>query len=125
MVWLSTLSVCAQTDGYNPSNPPLPNFPQADSTVYHTLKVMSSPLAAKNSLSTSGGRYVKGQQVYLYANNYNNMVFQYWIDDKGNTISTSRSFYYTMPSRDAMLTAVFKYQPSNPSLPELPEETVT
>lgn len=125
MVWLSSLSVCAQTDGYNPSNPPLPNFPKADTTVYHTLKVMSSPLAAKNSLNTSGGRYVKGQQVYLYVNNYNNMVFQYWIDDEGNTVSTSRYFNYTMPERDAMLTAVFKYQPSNPSLPDFPEETVT
>lgn len=125
MVWLSSLSVCAQTDGYNPANPPLPNFPQADSTAYHTLKVMSSPLAARNSLNISGGRYVAGQNVYLYANNYNNMVFQYWIDDEGNTISTSNSFYYTMPSRDAMLTAVFKYQPSSPSLPDFPETTVT
>lgn len=122
MVWLSSLSVWSQTDGYNPANPPLPDFPQADETTYHTLKVMSSPMA-QNVLSTSGGRCQAGQTVYLSAYNSNSMTFQYWIDDEGTTLSTSRSISYVMPDRDATLTAVFKYQPANPSLPDFPEET--
>lgn len=122
MVWLSSLSVWSQTDGYNPANPPLPDFPQADTTTYRTLKVMSSPVA-QNVLNTSGGRYKAGQSLYLCAYNSNGMTFQYWIDDEGTTVSTSRSIDYVMPDRDATLTAVFMYQPTNPSLPDFPEET--
>lgn len=124
MVWLSSLSVFSQTDGYNPANPPLPDFPTADTTVYHTLKVIPSPVA-NNVLNTNGGKYIAGTSVYLNAYDSNYMVFQYWIDDEGTTLSTSRWFNYTMPNRDATVTAVFKYLPDNPSLPDFPEEGIT
>ena len=121
MAWLSTLTALAQTEGYDPSNPPLPNFPTTDSdtTHYYTLRVVSSP--ATSGLSTTGGKYTAGQRVYLYASQNNGMKFQYWVDGEGNTLSTSTSFYYTMPAHDVVITAVFKYQPGSPSLPAFPE----
>ena len=127
MAWLSTLTALAQTEGYDPSNPPLPNFPTTDSdtTHYYTLRVVSSP--ATSGLNTTGGnKYTAGQSVYLSAGQNNGMKFQYWVDGEGNTLSTSTSFYYTMPAHNVVITAVFKYQPGSPSLPAFPEgETPT
>lgn len=122
MAWLSTLTALAQTEGYDPSNPPLPNFPTTDSdtTHYYTLRVVSSP--ATSGLNTTGGnKYTAGQRVYLSAGQNNGMKFQYWVDGEGNTLSTSTSFYYTMPAHNVVITAVFKYQPGSPSLPAFPE----
>ncbi|WP_288607750.1 FN3 associated domain-containing protein [uncultured Prevotellamassilia sp.] len=127
MAWLSTLTALAQTEGYDPSNPPLPNFPTTDrdTTHYYTLRVVSSP--ATSGLNTTGGnKYTAGQRVYLSAGQNNGMKFQYWVDGEGNTLSTSTSFYYTMPAHNVVITAVFKYQPGSPSLPAFPEgETPT
>lgn len=122
MAWLSTLTALAQTEGYDPSNPPLPNFPTTDSdtTHYYTLRVVSSP--ATSGLNTTGGnKYTAGQRVYLSASQNNGMKFQYWVDGEGNTLSTSTSFYYTMPAHNVVITAVFSYQPGSPSLPAFPE----
>lgn len=122
MAWLSTLTALAQTEGYDPSNPPLPNFPitDSDTTHYYTLRVVSSP--ATSGLNTTGGnKYTAGQRVYLSASQNNGMKFQYWVDGEGNTLSTSTSFYYTMPAHNVVITAVFKYQPGSPSLPAFPE----
>lgn len=122
MAWLSTLTALAQTEGYDPSNPPLPNFPTTDSdtTHYYTLRVVSSP--ATSGLNTTGGnKYTAGQRVYLSASQNNGMKFQYWVDGEGKTLSTSTSFYYTMPAHNVVITAVFKYQPGSPSLPSFPE----
>lgn len=122
MAWLSTLTALAQTEGYDPSNPPLPNFPTTDSdtTHYYTLRVVSSP--ATSGLNTTGGnKYTAGQRVYLSASQNNGMKFQYWVDGEGTTLSTSTSFYYTMPAHNVVITAVFKYQPGSPSLPAFPE----
>lgn len=122
MAWLSTLTALAQTEGYDPSNPPLPNFPTTDSdtTHYYTLRVVSSP--ATSGLNTTGGnKYTAGQRVYLRASQNNGMKFQYWVDGEGKALSTSTSFYYTMPAHNVVITAVFKYQPGSPSLPAFPE----
>lgn len=123
IMWLCSLSVSAQTVGYNPNNPPLPNFPVVEpkDTTY-TLTVNTSPYRS-GSLNTSGGQYKSGVSVSLRASNTNNLYFAYWIDDEGNTISNSSSFSYVMPKRDAVVTAVYKYSPSNPSLPDFPENT--
>ena len=120
MVWLSSLSAFAQTEGYNPDNPPLPNFPEKDTTVYYQLTAATSPVGG--SLNSTGGKYKVGTTVYLYAYNYSHHVFQYWMDDAGNQLSTSSTLNYVMPKRNATVTAVYKYQPENPSLPSFPEQ---
>lgn len=122
-VLLYSLSAIAQTDGYNPNNPPLPDFPTDNpkDTTY-VLVVNSSPYGS-GSLNMSGGSYKEGASVYLRASNNGNLYFMYWIDDEGNTLTTSTSFNYTMPKRDAVVTAVYRYSPSNPALPDFPEDT--
>lgn len=123
-MWLCQLSALAQTDGYDPSNPPNPTVPEGqlpDTTTYYNLQVVASPVGAGN-LNTSGGQYAAGTSMYLYAYNNNSCIFQYWMDDEGNTLSTSYSFYYTMPARDARVTAVYLYQPGNPGNPEGPQD---
>lgn len=124
-MWLCSLSAIAQTDGYNPNNPPLPDFPtdEPKDTTY-TLVVNSSPYGS-GSLNTSGGNYKEGASVYLRAYNNGNLYFMYWIDDEGNTLTTSTSFNYAMPKRDAVVTAVYRYSPPNPSLPDFPEDIKT
>ena len=123
IMWLCSLSAIAQTEGYNPNNPPLPDFPTDDpkDTTY-VLVVNSSPYGS-GSLNTSGGNYKEGASVYMRAYNNGDMYFMYWIDDEGNTLTTSTSFNYTMPKRDAVVTAVYRYSPSNPALPDFPEDT--
>lgn len=123
IMWLCSLSAIAQTEGYNPNNPPLPDFPtdEPKDTTY-VLVVNSSPYGS-GSLNTSGGNYKEGASVYLRAYNNGDMYFMYWIDDEGNTLTTSTSFNYTMPKRDAVVTAVYRYSPSNPALPDFPEDT--
>lgn len=113
-VWLCSLSAFAQTDGYNPNNPPIPDWPR-DTT--YVLTVNSSP-SGSGSISTPGGQYKEGTSIYISAYDNGNFHFMYWIDDEGNTISTSAGFYYVMPKRNAVITAVYKYSPSNPSLPD-------
>lgn len=123
IMWLCSLSAIAQTEGYNPNNPPLPDFPTDDPTdTTYVLVVNSSPYGS-GSLNTSGGNYKEGASVYLRAYNNGDMYFMYWIDDEGNTLTTSISFNYTMPKRDAVVTAVYRYSPSNPALPDFPEDT--
>lgn len=82
--------------------------------------MLSSP--ATSGLNTTGGnKYTAGQRVYLSASQNNGMKFQYWVDGEGKTLSTSTSFYYTMPAHNVVITAVFSYQPGSPSLPSFPE----
>ena len=123
IMWLCSLSAIAQTEGYNPNNPPLPDFPtDAPKDTTYVLVVNSSPYGS-GSLNTSGGNYKEGVSVYLRAYNNGDMYFMYWIDDEGNTLTTSTSFNYTMPKRDAVVTAVYRYSPSNPALPDFPKDT--
>lgn len=85
--------------------------------------VNASPYGS-GSLNTSGGQYKEGASVYLYAYDHDGLYFTEWVDDEGNTLTKSRSCYYTMPKRDAVVTAVYKYSPANPSLPDVPETDV-
>ncbi|MGN0222262.1 MAG: chitobiase/beta-hexosaminidase C-terminal domain-containing protein [Prevotella sp.] len=128
MMLLCHLSAIAQTDGYNPSNPPNPSLPETtvpDSLKegYYRLTVNTSPVGM-GGVNTNGGYYQEGSSLYLRAYGYSNLTFCYWMDDEGNTLSTSASLYYTMPARNALVTAVYSYNPANPGNPEKPAEPV-
>lgn len=117
-MWLAHLTVFGQTDGYDPSNPPNPSVPD-DDTQYYSLAVKSMPEGI-GGLNTLGGKYKEGEEVYLYAYSHDNCTFLRWIDEEGQTLSTNYSLYYTMPARDAVVTAVYEYNPSSPGNPEVP-----
>ena len=87
----------------------------------YNLKVEATPHGAC-SLNTSGGDYDEGSSVYLRAYGNAGYVFKGWY--KGDeVISSSASFYYTMPAEDVVLQARYYYDPSVPSDPAMPDTT--
>lgn len=121
---LCHLSALAQTDGYNPSNPPNPTVPETEQEGLYRLTVATSPVGM-GGVNTNGGEYREGDNVYLYAYYYSDLTFRYWIDDEGNVLSTNTDFYYTMPARNAQVTAVYSYNPQNPGNPDVPTMSYT
>ena len=57
--------------------------------------------------------------VYCYSNS--GFRFLQWEDESGATVSTSSSFYYTMPAGDVTLIARFEYDPTSPAEPTVSE----
>lgn len=98
---------------YNPSNP---DDPQSPITKY-TLVTEVTPLHSGSTNYSSAQRYAEGASVYLSA--YTNTGFRFvnWLQGD-SVVSTSASFYYTMPAKNVTLTAVFKYNPDSPSDPD-------
>ena len=120
-MWLGCLSASAQTDGYDPTNPPNPSVPEVDTTKYYNLYVGSVP-AGLGSFNNAGGKYKANDDVYLYAYEHDACKFLKWVDKDGNVLSTNRSFYYTMPASDAWVYAEYLYDPSNPANPEVSDK---
>ena len=87
MACLSALPALAQTEGYDPSNPPDPTVPDIEEPVtrYH-LTVSASPYQ-QGCTNTSGGDYQAGETIRLYAYSRNAKIFLHWIYDKGNVLS--------------------------------------
>lgn len=121
IMWLGCLSAFAQTDDYNPSNPPNPSLPEVDTTKYYNLYVESIP-AGLGSFNTTGGKYVANSSVYLYAYANDVVKFEKWVDKDGNVLSTNRNFYYSMPASDAWVYAQYSYDPTNPANPEIQDK---
>lgn len=101
---------------FDPNSPSDPQPPTPVEKTYQ-LSVVSNPTGAASVSGT--GKYKEGQLVYVSASAYPGYVFKSWTCD-GVTIGTSRSFNYTMTASDAVLTANFVYNPSNPGDPEKP-----
>lgn len=81
----------------------------------YNLKVEATPHGAC-SLNTSGGDYDEGSSVYLRTYGNTGYVFKGWYKGE-EVISSSASFYYTMPAEDVVLQARFDYDPSVPANP--------
>ena len=110
-LWLFAMVGVAQTDGYDPVNPPNPDV---QATTY--LLATSVQPAQAGSTNVSGSKYSAGSSVYVYTYNNNGYVFKHWTDGT-NIVSTETSFYYTMPAGNAHLTAVYEYNPNSPDNP--------
>ena len=105
---------------YNPSSPSEPQEP----VLTHKLYLKSNPAAGGYFNISSGNSYSDGASVYLCA--YSNQWYSFvnWTDENGEIVSTSNSFYYTMPAKDNTLTAnySYKYNPANPDEPSEPAD---
>jgi PKD repeat protein len=100
---------------YDPNNPAEPNpFPQK-----YTLNLVAQPGNAGSFNRESGGRYEEGSSVYLYAYTNTGFKFREWRDGE-QILSTNRNFYYTMPSENKTLTAIYYYDPDAPNEPNEP-----
>lgn len=87
----------------------------------YNLRVEVTPGGA-GTLNISSGTYE--QEASIYLRTYNNTGYQFkgWFD--GDTLlSSSNSFYYTMPARDALVQARYEYDPTVPGNPAMPDTT--
>lgn len=103
---------------YTPGNP---SEPGGDPQIHRKLDLRTN---LENAATLSGaGTYVQGttHTVEARANAY--FTFVNWTDDKGDTVSVSSRFNYTMPNRNATLTANYTYffDPANPGEPGIPQ----
>lgn len=103
----------AMAQDFNPSNPPEPQ-------ARYKLTVNVSPAEVGKASGT--GRYTNGSRVQLNTSaSDTDYAFKRW-EMNGETISTSRSFYYTTGTEDATITAVYEYVIFNPTSPAEPSE---
>ena len=96
---------------FTPGNPSEPSEPST--TLYYRLG-----LKATQGCSVSGaGRYLAGKNVSVYASVESGYTFLGWTNRKGETVSNSTSFSYTMPVDGDTLTANCVFNPSVPTEP--------
>ncbi len=99
---------------FTPSNPSEPNEPST--TLYYRLGVK-----ATQGCSVSGaGRYLAGKTVSVSASVESGYSFLGWTNLKGETVSNSTSFSYTMPVDGDTLTANCVFNPGSPAEPSDP-----
>ena len=90
---------------FTPGNPEEPSDPST--TLYYRLG-----LKATQGCSVSGaGRYQAGKRVSVYASVESGYIFLGWTNLKGETVSYSTSFSYTMPVDGDTLTANCVFNP--------------
>jgi len=99
---------------FTPGSPAEPSEPST--TLYYRLG-----LKASMGCTVSGaGRYQAGKNVSVYANVENGYNFLGWKNSKGETVSNSASFSYTMSVDGDTLTALCVFNPGSPQEPSDP-----
>ena len=98
------LSATAQTDGNSPSA--------------YELELASSPKGACSFNRSQKEMHEAGNTIYIEAWVNHGFEIKAWIDDKGDTVSTSQWFEYEMPQRNVKLTLHLRYNPISPDNPE-------
>ena len=115
--FLLPLYFMAQTNGYNPSNPPNPNWPVPDTTTYYDVICEAIPNGAGQFSSASNSKYAAGKKVTITAYNHDNCYFKGWKDAEGNDVTTDKSYSFTMPAHNVTYYALYTYNPSSPGNP--------
>ena len=69
------------------------------------------------SFNTWSVTETEGSSIRLYAYTNEGFRFQHWEDGKGNVISSSQKFNYTIPHGNSVVYGVFEYDPEVPSNP--------
>ena len=107
-------SVWSQSgEGYDPENP-------GDPDMFYTLTLEAAPLSGGTVSPNNRQKLSVGQSTYVSASPRLGYEFKRWMMGD-SLVSTNRSFYFTMPEHDAVLTAYFEwnpeYNPQNPGDP--------
>lgn len=98
---------------YNPSNPGDPQVP----VTKYALATAVTPQHSGSTNYSSVQRFAEGTSVSLRAYANTGYRFVNWMQGD-SVVSSSSSFYYTMPAKNVTLTAVFKYSPDSPADPD-------
>lgn len=106
---------------FTPDNPSEPSEPST--TLYYRLGVQ----ATQGCSVSGGGRYLAGTNVSVHAYVESGYNFLGWTNNKGEKVSNSTSFNYTMPVDGDTLIANCVFNPSSPDEPNDPvlRHTVT
>lgn len=108
-------SAYGQSD-FNPSTPPEPGAP----IVKHQLTLLAEP--ASGGTVSGGGRYDTGKSINVRASANSYFAFVNWTNTRGEVVSSTASFSYTLPDRNDTLIAHFDFRPSTPNEPQPPQE---
>ncbi len=120
---MAQFALFGQTDygtgnGFNPDSPGNPGTP----VLKHTLTLTASPEEG-GSLNFVSRELTAGSEVNLYASANSPYRFKAWILGD-SVLSTSSSFYYTMPDKNVNIVGLFEYNrdfnPENPGNPGVP-----
>lgn len=96
---------------FSPASPGDPSEPST--TLYYRLTVEPD----QGCTVSGGGRYLATKSVSVSANVETGYSFVNWTNEKGEVVSTSRSFSYTKKAENEVLTAHCRFNPSAPSEP--------
>ena len=99
---------------FTPGNPSEPSEPSI--TLYYRLGLK----ATQGCSVSGGGRYLAGTKVSVYASVESGYNFLGWTNRKGETVSSSTSFSYTVPVDGDTLTANCVFNPGSPAEPNDP-----
>ncbi len=116
---LLPLSVAAQTDGYDPVNPPNPNWPDDNTTQYYKVVREAIPYGAGRFSLNNNSLFKAGETVTITAEDHNDCYFICWKDVEGNEVTTNRTLQFTMPASDVKYYAIYSYDPAGPGNPQL------
>lgn len=108
-ILLWSMMIWGQGEGFDPSNPQEPGQK-------YFLTVTVSPEGAGSTSPSGKNQYALGQKIDLHANANTNYRFVGWRQGTAS-VSDQPSFNYTIPAAHTQLTALFEYQPNNPSEP--------
>lgn len=108
-ILLWSMMTWGQGEGFDPSNPQEPGQK-------YFLTVTVSPEGAGSTSPSGKNQYALGQKIDLHANANTNYRFVGWRQGTAS-VSDQPSFNYTIPAAHTQLTALFEYQPNNPSEP--------
>lgn len=115
-LWLFHIALFAQYGGvdgsFDPENPANPE----PLGVRYGLHVVAQPEGAGSTNLSYSNEILAGSKTHLYAYPNTGYEFKEWICD-GQVISTEQNFLFVMPAKDATVTAVFVFNPTNPGNP--------
>lgn len=116
---LSTLALMASASvwgQYNPTNPAEPGAP----VTQYTLTLQTDPSGGGSFNLNPMTSQTGGEAIWIRAYPASNFTFVSW-EENGEIISSTESFTYTMPAKNANLIAHFRYTPSSPAEPAEPD----
>jgi hypothetical protein len=107
---------------FNPTNPVNPVVPEDKPLPPQTyrLTLEANPTGVCSFNIASGQAYTEGQQIYLKASTGQGFVFLGWYNGE-TKVSSTQSFYFTMPAVNTTLQARYVFDPDNPANPSEPE----
>ena len=109
-VLLLTFSPAAWAQ-FNPQNPDEPG------THPWRLTLKAVPATGGYYNVNAQTMHAAGEEVRLYAYSHTDFSFVQWEDEQGHVLSTTNDMTYTMPARNIILVARYKYAPQDPEEP--------